>query len=329
MKIFLTGGTGYLGSGLREALLTAGHDVTVLARTPGEEGGNSRLRWLKGDLLDGIQSPILNEHSVVLHAAAMVATWHKDPSLFDRINVEAYDGLLDSCSHSGVTKILHTSSFMSLGPSPTATPIGEDARARRETFHTDYERTKYLADEVTDRWLEKALPIVTLYPTVLYGPGACTDGNLVGKLLYWIREGSFPGMVGPGDQVWNYAYVPDVIAGHVAAVERGVAGQRFLLGGENVPLEEMLGRLHAVLDRPARFRKIPIRVAEWMGQMMEWRARLTGNVPELTRGVAGIYRDHWAYSSAQAERCLGYTRTPLSDALSSTAAWVKELKEWK
>jgi len=329
VKIFLTGGTGYLGSGLREALLAAGHDVTVLARKPGEEGGNSRLQWVKGDLLDGVESSLLNQHSVVLHSAAMVATWHRDRSLFDRVNVEAYDGLLEACSRSGVTKIIHTSSFMSLGPSPTATPIDEGDRTTREHFYTDYERTKYLADAVTDRWLEKGLGIVTLYPTVLYGPGACTDGNLIGKMLYWVREGKFPGMVGDGDQVWNYAYVPDVIAGHVAAVERGLAGQRFVLGGENVGQKDMLEQLHTVLGRPARFRKIPIRVAEWMGQMMEFGARFTGNAPDLTRGVAGIYREHWAYSSKRAERSLGYRITPIADALSSTASWVQELDAWE
>ncbi|MCA9730246.1 MAG: NAD-dependent epimerase/dehydratase family protein, partial [Candidatus Eisenbacteria bacterium] len=159
MKIFLTGGTGYLGTALLAGLLEAGHEVSVLTRNPRDEGGDARLRWIAGDLLDGPPDPaILHQHSVVLHAAAMVKTWARDRSTFDRVNIEAYDRLLADCYRLGVTKVIHTSSFLSIGPSPTAAPIGENDRKPRRRYYTDYERTKHLADDVTETWSAKGLP---------------------------------------------------------------------------------------------------------------------------------------------------------------------------
>ena len=139
MKVFLTGGTGYLGARLREGLLSAGHQVTVLSRAAREEGGESRLRWVQGDLRDGPPPiEILHQHRAVVHAAALVKTWVRDRRDFDRVNVEAYDALLERCNRSGVPRIVHTSSFLSLGPTAEGRPMREQDRSPREEFLTDY-----------------------------------------------------------------------------------------------------------------------------------------------------------------------------------------------
>jgi NAD+-dependent farnesol dehydrogenase len=329
MKVFLTGGTGYLGRALCAGLLGAGHQLTVLTRHPREEGGEARIKWLKGDLLDGPPpAEVLNQHRALIHSAAMVKSWARDPSEFDRTNVAAYDALLERCSLAGVPKILHTSSFLSLGPSADGRPLNEEGRIERDRFMTDYERTKYLADEVTARWRAKGLPVSTLYPTILFGPGACTDGNLVGKMIWWIARGKFPGLIGSGDRIWNLAYLPDVVQGHVLALERALPGQGYILGGENFPLAALVDRIHALLGRPARYRRLRIETAELLGRGFEWSARLTGRAPDLTRGVAGVYRHHWAYDSAKAERALGYARTPFDQALGVTVSWAAGLKKW-
>ncbi len=329
MKVFLTGGTGYLGGTLLRALLDAGHEVTALTRRPQQADPSVPLRWVEGDLAKAPPEPNdLRQCQVVVHAAAMVKTWSKDRREFDRHNVEAYEALLGACARAGVSKIVHTSSFLSIGPSPTPTPIDEDARATRSRFYTDYERTKYLADQITDKYLDKGLPIVTLYPTVLFGPGGCTDGNLLGKMIYWIREGTFPGRVGSGEQVWSYGYVPDVVDGHISAMERGMAGHRYILGGENVRLNDVLSAIYKRLNRPESFKKIPVGVAEALGKLMEWGAAFTGKPPELTKGVAGVYREHWSYSSERAERALGYQITPFETAIGETVDWVRGLDTW-
>ncbi len=330
MKVFLTGGTGYLGSALRAALVEAGHQVTVWARRVPDGPQSDRVVWVRGDLREGPPAAdLLVRHRAVIHVAALVKSWSADPADFDRINVEAWDRLLAVAVQAGVQKIVHTSSFLSLGPSPGPDPIRESDRRPRDEFRTDYERTKYLADLTTDRWVARGAPVVTVYPGVIYGPGSCGDGNLVGKMLWMLARGKFPGIVGSGKQVWNLAYLPDVARGHCLALERGLPGSAFILGGENVVLSDLVARAARLLGRSTRVPRIPVGVAEWMGGWMERRARRTGRPPELTRGVASVYRQHWAYDSTLAEKTLGYRRTPFADALAVTTEWARALKEWK
>jgi farnesol dehydrogenase len=330
MKVFLTGGTGYLGGALRAALLESGHQVTVWARRDPEGEKDSREEWIRGDLRDGAPPvDLLMRHRAVIHAAALVKTWAPDPSEFDRINVDAWDKLLFAATHAGVQKIIHTSSFISLGPSPGPQPLREGERRPRDDFRTDYERTKYLADQVTDRWIARGAPVVTVYPGVIYGPGSCGDGNLVGKMIWLLARGKFPGIIGSGKQVWNLAYLPDVAQGHCLALERGLPGSSFILGGENIPLGDLVARVARLLGRSSRVPRIPVGIAEWLGGWMEKRASRTGAAPDLTRGVAAVYRQNWSYDSSQAEKTLGYRRTPFAEALDVTVQWARELKEWK
>ena len=330
MKVFLTGGTGYLGGALRAALLEAGHQVTVWARRDPAGEKDSREEWIRGDLRDGPPPvDLLMRHRAVIHAAALVKTWAPDPSEFDRINVDAWDKLLSASTRAGVQKIIHTSSFISLGPSSGPEPLREGDRRLRHDFRTDYERTKYLADQVTDRWIARGAPVVTVYPGVIFGPGSCSDGNLVGKVIWMLARGRFPGIIGSGKQVWNLAYLPDVARGHCLALQRGLAGSSFILGGENVALGDLVARVARLLGRSSRVPHIPVAVAEWLGGVMEMRARRTGVAPDLTRGVAAVYRQHWSYDSSLAEATIGYRRTPFALALDATVQWARELKEWK
>lgn len=330
MKVFLTGGTGYLGRALREALLAEGHQLTVLSRRPRPDDPGGRLRWVTGDLRLGPPPvEVLHQHRAVLHSAAMVRTWARNRSEFDRVNVEAYEALLERCRLAGVPKVLHTSSFLSLGPSPDGHRLREEDRAPRSTFLTDYERTKYLADQVTDRWVDKGVPVSTLHPTILFGPGARTDGNLVGKMVWMIARGRFPGLIGSGRQVWNLAYLPDVVSGHLKALERALPGQHYILGGEDIALDTLVEKIHRLLGRPPRFRRISIPTAERLGRFLEWGAWFTGRAPELTPGVAAVYRHNWSYDSGKAERGLGYVRTPFESALGETVRWARTVRRWK
>jgi len=330
MKIFLTGGTGYLGGSLLEGLLAAGHDVTVFSRRQPANLPAGKVSWHPGDLAkEPPPREVLRRHRAVIHSAAMVTTWARDRSLFDRINVDAWDALLERCSSAGVVRILHTSSFISLGPSPGPDPISEADRSPRERFLTDYERTKYLADQVTDRWARRGLPVVTVYPTILFGPGAVTPGNLVGRMIWMIAKGRFPGLFGSGEQVWNFGYVPDVVAGHVQALQRGLDGRGYILGGSNLTLNDFVAKVHRMVGKPARIRHLGFGVVDLLARGMELGARLTGRTPDLTPGVAQVYRHHWSYDSSLAERDLGYRITPPDDALDATVRWAESLKEWR
>jgi farnesol dehydrogenase len=164
---------------------------------------------------------------------------------------------------------------------------------------------------------------VILYPGVIYGPGDITDGNIVVQMVRDHLAGKFPGIIGPGDRMWSYSFVDDVVDGHLAALERGRAGERYVLAGDNVPMDGLFETLHAVAGvRPPRFH-IPYAMASALGYALVGWAELTGHPPLLTHEVVGVFREHWAYSSAKAERELGYRVRPLREGLERTVQWLK------
>jgi farnesol dehydrogenase len=163
-----------------------------------------------------------------------------------------------------------------------------------------------------------------VYPGVVYGPGEMTDANLVVNMIADHLHGRLPGIVGPGDRRWSYAFVDDVARGHLLALERGGRGQRYFLCGENATLSELFAKLQELTGRPAPSRHIPYAAATALGGLMFLWAELTGHPPELTHREVGVFREHWAYSSAKAERELGYEVTPLVEGLRRTVEWLRQ-----
>jgi nucleoside-diphosphate-sugar epimerase len=135
--------------------------------------------------------------------------------------------------------------------------------------------------------------------------------------------GKMPGIVGPGDRLWSYSYVEDVADGHLSALERGRAGERYVLAGENVTMDGLFRTLQEVANvRPPRIH-IPFAVASALGYACVLWAEMTGHPPLLTHEVVGVFREHWAYSSAKAERELGYRPRPLREGLAQTMEWLR------
>ncbi|MBD3337115.1 MAG: NAD-dependent epimerase/dehydratase family protein [Candidatus Eisenbacteria bacterium] len=330
MRVFLTGATGYLGGRLLKALLAAEHQIRVLVRRPErlDPELRERLEIIQGDLGARPEAKFLEGIEALIHSGAMVRTWHRRRWMFDQVNVEGYRSLLEAAREAGVAKVVHTSSFMALGPSGREGPLTEESPRWGGPPMNDYERTKWAAERVSRRFVEDGGPLVSLYPAVIYGPGRRTDGNLVGKLAYLLREGKFPGLLGSGQQRWTLAFVDDVVAGHMAALEKGEPGGRFILGGPTVVLRDLVERLSSLLGRPSRVRTLPIAAGKLVGAAQVLRAYLGGPVPELTPGVAEVYRHNWVFASGRAETELGYTITPLDDGLRRTAEWVKGLPGW-
>jgi farnesol dehydrogenase len=330
MRIFLTGSTGYLGDRLLRALLAAGHQVRVLVRDPGRlpEDLRDRLEIVQGDLLVPPDPGFLEGQEALIHTAAMVRTWARDRRLFERVNVEGFRRLVEAALEAGVRRILHTSSFMALGPARGGVPVDEEASPWEGGWLTDYARTKALAEKWSREAVAKGAPIVTLYPAVIYGPGRCTDGNLLGKLAFWILHGKFPGLLGSGRQRWTLSFVEDVVRGHLLALEKARPGDRFILGGPEVRLGQLVAKLHEMLGRPPRFRRLPVWSGKIVGGLQILRARLGGPLPELTPSIAEVYAHDWVYSSRRAQEALGYQVTPLEEGLERTVRWVRGLSRW-
>jgi farnesol dehydrogenase len=240
---------------------------------------------------------------------------------FDRVNVEGLRGALAAADAVGA-RLVYTSSFMALGPTGPE-PADESRLHPGRGFRNDYERTKARADAVAREAAAAGRDVVLLYPGVVYGPGDRTAGNIVVNMVADHLRGAFPGIIGPGDRLWSYAFVEDVAGGHVSALERGRAGERYLLAGENVSMNEFFAVLAEVAGVPAPRRHIPYAAASVLGWLLYAWAELTGHPPLLTHEVVGVFREHWAYTSAKAERELGYRPTPLREGLRRTLDWLR------
>ena len=173
----------------------------------------------------------------------------------------------------------------------------------------EYQRTKREARDVAVAAARGGAPIVTLYPGVVYGPGAATEGNLVGRLLRDHLAGRLPGIIG-ADRQWSFAYVDDVARAHVAAVETAHAAGEYTLGGENAtPMRAFEIAQHLTGAKPPR--RIPAPVAYAIAAVEEVRARFTGHSPVLTRGAVEIFLHDWRLDSERSIRELSYRVTPL------------------
>ena len=324
-SIFVTGGTGYLGSNLVAKLLEEGEGVVMLARNPqGDRLPHPGVRWARGDVQD-MESLRrgLTGCDRVFHAAAHVRMWDPDPTRFEAINVGGLRNLLRAAEEAGVSRVVYTSSFIALGPTDGTTG-DEDWEPPRRTYYNEYERTKAQADLLAREEARRGAPLIILYPGVVYGPGPVTAGNLVGKTVSDFISRKLPGLLGEGDRRFCYALAGDVVKGHLQAMRQAKDGDRFILGGENRTMVELFTLLERITSVAAPRRKLPYWLAGMVGRAQRWRAHLTGIQPEITDEVVHIYRHEWAYSSRKAQQELGYSITPLARGLEDTVKFLQQ-----
>jgi len=317
--LFVTGGTGFLGSALVSRLARDGEEVVVLCRDPGRFVPPApSVRPTQGDVtdLDTLRRGMAGCDRVI-HAAAHVKMWDPIPGRFEAINVGGLRNLLRAAEERSIARIVYTSSFIALGPTDGA--VGDEGWAPSpRILHNDYERTKAAADRLAREAAAAGAPLVILYPGVIYGPGPATQGNLVGKTVSDYLARRIPGILGAGDRRFCYAFAADVVQGHLQAMATARAGDRFILGGENLTLRQVLAEIERLTGIPAPTRRIPYAAGELVGRLQRWRAGLTGREPDITDEVVRIYRHEWAYSSLKAQRELGYTITPFARGMEET-----------
>jgi len=325
MKVFLTGGTGFLGKRVAARLVEAGHHVRALVR-PGRPGREmpAGVESVPGDVLDpGSLERGAAGCDAIVHGAALVKMWVRDRSLFDRINVGGLENVLEAARRTGVSRIVYTSSFIALGP--TDGRIADESWVHAPTgHHNDYERTKADADRLARAEADRGAPLAICYPGVIYGAGELTDGSLMTRTIRDFMKRRVP-YLGSGDQKICYAFIDDVVEGHRLALERGSPGGRYILGGENVDYHRLFELLSRLTGVPAPKLHVPFWVMGLAGRMLRYRAWLTGIEPPLTDEVVAVYRHDWAYSSSRAVEELGYEITPLEEGLRRTIAWLRSV----
>jgi NAD+-dependent farnesol dehydrogenase len=302
MRVLITGASGFLGRALVAAFRDGGHETVAFSRHATSSGLPGKT--IDGDVRDqDTVARAVDGCDCVCHSAALVSVWRPRREEFDDINVGGLRRVLVAARAARIRRIVYTSSFLALPPNGSATP----------GCWNDYQRTKVAADGLAAVAAGAGAPLVRVYPGVIYGPGALTEGNLVGTMVSDHLRGRLPGLVG-ANRVWSYAWVEDVARGHVAAMEQGRPGATYRLGGENAPQMRIFEIVRELTGRRLP-RCLPAALAAVVGAAGELGARLTGRPPLLTAGTVRILTRDWAMDSSAAVVELGYHITPLREGI--------------
>ena len=331
MKVLVTGGTGFLGRRIVSELANR-HSVRLLVRR-----GSSRERFpegvefAEGDVTDRASLiRAMTGCDAVVHAAALVKIL-APKGQFDRINVGGLSNVLaaaESEAVGAIERVLYVSSFIALGPTDGRV-LDESAPPRDRVWINDYERTKTLSDRKARKAIADGAPLTVIYPGVIYGPGEMTEGNIVVRHILDLVHGRLPALLGKPERRWNYVHVDDVAKGAVAALENNPPGGRYVLGGENVTQAEFYALVGKLTGAKIPTLRMPDGLAKAAGALQKSWAKLRDNTPQLTPDLVEIYKHDWAYSSATAERELGYQHRTLAEGLAGTVQWLKETGQWR
>src|SRR5438132_11714831 len=305
----VTGATGFVGSAVARALLSGGHEVRVLAR-PGSDRRN--LADLTVEIAEGLleDAPSLARAVAgcrdLFHVAADYRLWVPDPAPMYRANVEGTRVLMRAALDAGVERVVYTSSVATLGLAAEGS-ADEETPSSLEDMIGPYKRSKFQAEEVVRDLIEsRGVPAVIVNPSTPVGPRD-RKPTPAGRLSLEAARGHMPGYLDTG---LNLVHVDDVAAGHLAAAEKGQVAERYILGGENMSLAQILGAVARASGTRAPRMRVPYAVAYPAAIGAELMARLTGREPFITLDGVRMARKKMYFTSAKASRELGYARQP-------------------
>jgi dihydroflavonol-4-reductase len=321
-RVLVSGANGFVGSAVVRALLRRGYPVRALARASSDTTNLEGLdvEIVRGDLLD---SPSL-EHALencegLFHVAANYRLWARDPREIRMSNVRGTHNILLAARRCGVRRIVHTSSVATLGLHHDGTPSDEDTPVRLDDMIGAYKRSKFLSEALVQRCARAGTDIVIVNPAAPIGPRD-RKPTPTGRMILDAARGRMPAFVDTGLCV---VHVDDVAEGHVLAYERGQRGRRYVLGGENMSLQSILGTVAQLTGRHTPWLKLPHTAVLPVAYVAEAWARMTGVAPNVTVDGVKLARHRMYFSSRRAETELGYSARPAREALADAIQWFR------
>jgi dihydroflavonol-4-reductase len=315
MTTLVTGATGFVGSAVARALLARGEAVRVLARPGGDRRniGGLDVEIAEGDLTDAASlAAALKGANALYHVAADYRLWARDPRVLYAANVEGTKALMRAAAEAGVARIVYTSSVATLGLRADGNPATEETPVSFADMIGDYKKSKYLAEEAVREMVARdGLPCVIVNPSTPVGPRDIKP-TPTGRMIYEAASGRMPAYVDTG---LNIVHVDDVAAGHLLAFDKGEVGERYILGGENMGLKDILQTIARLTGRTAPKTELPRAPLYPIAIVAEAVAALTGREPFLTRDGLRMARKKMFFSSARAEEKLGYRARAAEQAL--------------
>ena len=325
MTILVTGATGFVGSAVVRTLLARGEVVRVLVRRPGDLGQVAGLpvEAVAGDLEDPASlAPAVEGCTALFHVAAAYHLFAPDPAVLYRTNVDGTRALVRAAGAAGVRRIVYTSTVATLGLHADGSPADETTPAGLDDMIGHYKRSKYLAEQAVRELIEQGgLPAVIVNPSAPVGPRDARP-TPTGRMVLAAARGHMPAYVDTG---LNIVHVDDVAEGHRLALERGRIGERYVLGGQNCSLAEILATIARLVGRPPPRLRLPAAPLWPLAVLAEATARWRGTgEPLLTTEGLRMARKKMYFSSAKAERELGYHSRPAEAALGDALDWYRD-----
>jgi dihydroflavonol-4-reductase len=323
MRALVTGATGFVGAAVARALLREGWQVRALARRASDL---TNLRHLPldiavGDLTDRASlERAAADCRALFHVAADYRLGARDPQELYRNNVEGTRNVLAAARQARVERIVYTSSVATMGIPADGTPGDEGTPVDLAAMIGHYKRSKFLAERVVMEEAAAGLPVVIVNPSTPVGPGDVKP-TPTGQLILDAACGRMPAYVDTG---LNIVHVDDVAQGHLLAHRRGAPGERYILGGEDVTLKDILAEVSRIVGRkPPRIR-LPYAAVLPVAYVAEAVSRITGKSGRVTLEGVRMSRKRMFFSSAKATRDLGYAWRPPAEAFADAVGWFRE-----
>ena len=319
----VTGGTGFVGSHVVRALLDKGRRVRCLVRP---QSRRENLEGLPVDIATGdLTDPpsltsALSGIEMLYHVAADYRLWAADPREIYRANAGGTDHLLGAATKAGVSRVVYTSSVAALGLTADGSPADETTPVERSKIIGHYKKSKYDAERVAEAWAGRGLAVVTVNPSTPVGERDIKP-TPTGQMIVDFLNRRLPAYVDTG---LNVIDVRDVAAGHLAAAERGRAGERYILGHRNMTLKEILDLLASLTGLPAPTVRLPHWIPLAAAAVTTGIAQVTRRPPRVSLESVRMSTHRMFFDPSRAVRELGLPQTPVEQPVSRAVAWFRE-----
>ena len=324
MKVFLTGATGFVGSYVARVYADSGAEMRLLARA---SSNLAAIEGLEGDVVVGdlrkpesLRSAIRGCEAVV-HVAADYRLWVRDPKSMYAANVDGTRELLRIVREEGVPRVVYTSSVATMGFRKDGAIVDESSPVAIDDMIGHYKRSKFLGEQEAIKAARAGQQVIILNPTTPIGAGDAKP-TPTGRIVVDFLNRKFPAYVDTG---LNLVDVTEIARMHLVALDKGVPGERYILGGENLTLKQILDRMSSITGLPSPTMKVPNPVAMAFAFFDEnFTGRLLGKEPRATVEAVRMGQKMMFASSAKAERELGFRVLPVYTALRAAIEWFIE-----
>ena len=319
MKVFVTGGTGFVGANLVRLLLQEGFEIRALVRPESRLDNLNPLdvEIVRGDLTDENLAESMRGCQAVFHVAAHYSLWQRDRDLLYRSNVLGTRNIFAAARNAGCDRIVYTSSVAAIGIDPTGKPTSEQYQSPPDKLIGHYKQSKYWAEQEAHRAIAAGQEIVIVNPSTPIGAYDIKP-TPTGDIILRFLQRRMPAYTKTG---LNFVHVQDVAWGHLLALKKGKTGERYILGHENLSLKQLLDQLSQITQLPAPSRSIPIWIPLSVAWIDEQVLTRLGKTPSIPIDGVRMSAQPMYYDASKAVRELGLPQTPISQALKDAVDW--------